>query len=178
MPLLHTLALTQSSGRSSSAQGVKALWPLQFPLPKGDLSEIEPRVLHLLDFSINPKLLAQTLKERVSVEELTTEKVLLDSEFFEALTPVRNKKAQARGGKGKGVAQGKKLPGSKPGWSVGCPQLRSISLDLSFFFLKEEQTDAIRGSAKAFLSQRENVNAPLDSLSIRFSSYLSWEELV
>ncbi|KIM23481.1 hypothetical protein M408DRAFT_27827 [Serendipita vermifera MAFF 305830] len=176
-PALYTLTLSRSSGKALSAEGIKDLWPLQFPISKGSsLHTIEPVILGLSDFPINPKLLAQTLKERTRLRELVASATMLDEGFFDALSPTRSTKATTKV-KGKNVAKGRKLPGSKPGWNVGCPELKKVSLDLRLPRHKDGSA-TIRKSAIAFITLRAKVNVPLESVSIRFSEHGDWEEFV
>lgn len=182
VPSLRKLVLKHSLGKAISAKGFKELWPLKFGVPstKGTSpSDVEPRILHLQGFMINPKLLGRTLNERPLIEEIRVDNVAVNPEFFESLVPVRTAKAKVPKGKGKAVPKGKATTaGSKAGWRGGCPKLRRLFIDISQFRLKEEQIAATMASAKTFMAKRLKTGAPLERLAIKFGNYEGWKELV
>jgi hypothetical protein len=181
VPSLRKLVLKHSRGKAISAKGFKELWPLQFggtPSKGMSPSDVEPKILHLESFTINPKLLGRTLNERPFIEEIKFDNVAVNAEFFECLVPVRTAKAKGSKGKGKAAPKGKRAAGSKAGWSGGCPELKRLFIDISQFRNKEEQIAAIMASAKTFMAKRLKTGTPLERLAIKLGNYEGWKELV
>jgi hypothetical protein len=141
-------------------------------LPSG----VEPKVLHLHNFPINPNLLVRTLNERPLVEDFRVDGVMLNSDFFEGLAPARTTKAKGAEGNGRGMTKGK--ASWRVGWISGCPDLSRLIIDLSHTRSKEQQIEATAASAKAFIAQRLKKGTPLGQLSINFGAWEGFHEFV
>jgi hypothetical protein len=179
VPSLHKLVLQRSGGKAFSARGFKELWPLQLGRSSAknkSPSGVEPKVLHLHNFPINPNLLVRTLNERPLVEEFRVDGVMLNSGFFEGLAPARTAKAKGAKGERRGMTGGE--ASSRVGWIGGCPDLSRLIIDLSHTRSEEQQIEATAASAKAFVAQRLKNGTPLEQLSINFGAWEGFHEFV
>jgi hypothetical protein len=191
LPSLHTLELNgQGVSKSYVAQAMQDL----FPIRGGQEAppSIAPSSLHLREMKINPKILAKVLQRAVGLEELVLESTDVDVEFIDSLGPwlttatpspsdVTNGSNTNGKGKGKANANGngkskKNVQNKVQKWSVICPTLKKIKVDLRSSKKADEQK--WRGTAQRVVTERAMAGFTLDEASIRFNEEAGWQSMI
>lgn len=163
-PSLHTPHLSCLGNKGQTAGILEELWPTVKAATQGTSSRIEPRIFLLGDAEINQRFLARTLMERTRLEDFSTIKVEITSEFFDTLiSVVRNNKLSKKGPLGVNQAC--------------CSTFKRMQIDLSGCTLKQHR-EGLERRARNWLDARLEAGVPMERLAILYSEQEGWKELV